>query len=178
LRLSADDGDPRLRGPLGRAPARDGRGDRARAPRGPVRLPLPRRGRPSGRRGRLPDVLVLARRRLRSAGTARGGAQPDGRARRPRERRRALLRRDRSRDARVPRQLHPGPDAPRARQRRRLDRESLEVTLWGALVGGLVGTVVLTSGLRIAQELGWTRMDIPLLLGTVFTDSRSRASVF
>ena len=52
------------------------------------------------------------------------------------------------------------------------------MTLWGALAGGLVGTVVLTSGLRIAQELGWTRMDIPLLLGTVFTDSRSRASVF
>lgn len=51
------------------------------------------------------------------------------------------------------------------------------MTLWGALVGGLVGTVVLTSGLRIAQELGWTRMDIPLLLGTVFTDNRSRASV-
>jgi hypothetical protein len=51
------------------------------------------------------------------------------------------------------------------------------VTLWGALVGGLVGTVVLTSGLRIAQELGWTRMDIPLLLGTVFTDRRNRASV-
>ena len=51
------------------------------------------------------------------------------------------------------------------------------MTLWGALVGGLVGTVVLTSGLRIAQELGWTRMDIPLLLGTVFSDNRSRASV-
>jgi hypothetical protein len=51
------------------------------------------------------------------------------------------------------------------------------VSLWGALVGGLVGTVVLTSGLRIAQELGWTRMDIPLLLGTAFTDNRSRASV-
>ena len=51
------------------------------------------------------------------------------------------------------------------------------MSLWGALVGGLVGTVVLTSGLRIAQELGWTRMDIPLLLGTVFTDNRSRASV-
>jgi hypothetical protein len=52
------------------------------------------------------------------------------------------------------------------------------VTLWGALAGGLVGTVVLTSGLRIAQELGWTRMDIPLLLGTALTDNRSRASVF
>jgi hypothetical protein len=51
------------------------------------------------------------------------------------------------------------------------------MTFWGALVGGLVGTVVLTSGLRIAQELGWTRMDLPLLLGTIFTDNRSRASV-
>lgn len=51
------------------------------------------------------------------------------------------------------------------------------MTLWGALAGGVVGTIVLTSGLRIAQELGWTRMDIPLLLGTVFSDDRSRASV-
>jgi hypothetical protein len=51
------------------------------------------------------------------------------------------------------------------------------MTIWGALAGGLVGTVVLTSGLRIAQELGWTRMDIPLLLGTAFTDNRSRANV-
>ena len=51
------------------------------------------------------------------------------------------------------------------------------MTLWGALAGGLVGTIALTSGLRIAQELGWTRMDIPLLLGTAFTDNRSRASV-
>ena len=34
------------------------------------------------------------------------------------------------------------------------------MTIWGALAGGLVGTVVLTSGLRFAQELGWTRMDI------------------
>jgi hypothetical protein len=51
------------------------------------------------------------------------------------------------------------------------------VSLWGALAGGVVGTIVLTSGLRVAQELGLTRMDIPLLLGTVFTDRRGRASV-
>ena len=51
------------------------------------------------------------------------------------------------------------------------------MTLWGALAGGAVGTILLTSGLRIAQEMGWTRMDIPLLLGTVFTDRRGRASV-
>jgi len=51
------------------------------------------------------------------------------------------------------------------------------MTLWGALAGGVVGTIVLTSALRLAQELGWTRMDIPLLLGTVFTDRRGQASV-
>jgi hypothetical protein len=51
------------------------------------------------------------------------------------------------------------------------------VTLWGALAGGAVGTVVLTTGLRFAQAAGWTRMDLPLLLGTIFTDDRDRASV-
>jgi hypothetical protein len=47
----------------------------------------------------------------------------------------------------------------------------------GALAGGLVGTVVLTTGLRLAQELGWTRMDIPLLLGTAVSADRGRAVV-
>jgi hypothetical protein len=47
----------------------------------------------------------------------------------------------------------------------------------GALAGGLVGTVVLTTGSRLAQQLGWTRMDIPLLLGTAFTSDRNRAMV-
>jgi hypothetical protein len=51
------------------------------------------------------------------------------------------------------------------------------MTLWGALAGGAVGTIVLTSSLRLAQELGWTRMDIPLLLGTALTDRRGPASV-
>jgi hypothetical protein len=51
------------------------------------------------------------------------------------------------------------------------------VILWGSLAGGLVGTTVLTSTLRVSQELGWTRMDLPLLLGTVFSDDRGRASV-
>jgi hypothetical protein len=46
----------------------------------------------------------------------------------------------------------------------------------GALAGGLVGTIVLTTGSRLAQQLGWTRMDIPLLLGTIFSDDRGRAS--
>jgi len=51
------------------------------------------------------------------------------------------------------------------------------VSFWGALAGGLIGTVVLTTALRFTQEVGWTRMDIPLLLGTMFTDDRSRASL-
>ena len=49
--------------------------------------------------------------------------------------------------------------------------------IWGALAGGFVGTVVLTTTLRISQELGWTRMDIPLLLGTIFTGNRRRAKM-
>ena len=28
----------------------------------------------------------------------------------------------------------------------------------------------------MAQEVGWTRFDLPLLLGTVFTENRSRAT--
>jgi hypothetical protein len=51
------------------------------------------------------------------------------------------------------------------------------VSIWGALAGGVVGTVVLTSSLRLAQEIGWTRMDLPLLLGTAFTANRNRANL-
>ncbi len=47
--------------------------------------------------------------------------------------------------------------------------------IWGALVGGLVGTIVLTTMLRAASELGWTRMDLPFLLGTAVTTDRVRA---
>jgi hypothetical protein len=47
----------------------------------------------------------------------------------------------------------------------------------GALAGGFVGTIVLTSGLRIAQETGRTRMDLPLLLGTAFSANRSVAVI-
>ena len=50
--------------------------------------------------------------------------------------------------------------------------------IWGAVVGGLVGTVVLTTILRAASELGITRMDIPFLLGTAVTTDRVRAKAF
>jgi hypothetical protein len=47
--------------------------------------------------------------------------------------------------------------------------------IWGALVGGVVGTIVLTTILRAATELGLTRIDVPFLLGTAVTDNRVRA---
>ena len=49
--------------------------------------------------------------------------------------------------------------------------------IWGALLGGLLGTVVLTTLLRGASEFGWTRMDLPFLLGTAVTEDRIRAKV-
>ena len=49
------------------------------------------------------------------------------------------------------------------------------VSLPGALAGGFIGTLVLTTGLRAATELRLTRIDLPFLLGTVFTADRTRA---
>jgi hypothetical protein len=47
--------------------------------------------------------------------------------------------------------------------------------IWGALVGGVLGTIVLTTMLRAASELGWTRMDLPFLLGTAVSVDRTHA---
>jgi hypothetical protein len=49
------------------------------------------------------------------------------------------------------------------------------MSVWGALAGGFVGTLVLTTVLRAASEFGLTRIDLPFLLGTVFTGDRLRA---
>jgi hypothetical protein len=49
------------------------------------------------------------------------------------------------------------------------------VSLWAALAGGFVGTLVLTTALRTANELGLTRVDLPFLLGTAVTGDRARA---
>jgi hypothetical protein len=49
------------------------------------------------------------------------------------------------------------------------------MSVWAALAGGLVGTLVLTSALRAATEFGLTRIDIPFLLGTALTRDRTRA---
>ena len=50
--------------------------------------------------------------------------------------------------------------------------------LRAALAGGLLGTVIMTTMLRAASEFGFTRMDLPFLLGTALTDSRRRARVY
>src|SRR5262245_28959585 len=64
--------------------------------------------------------------------------------------------------------------------RRQLETHELEprtMIVWGALAGGAVGATLVASGVRLAQELGWTRMDIPFLLGTIFTENRRAATV-
>jgi hypothetical protein len=45
----------------------------------------------------------------------------------------------------------------------------------GWAVFGFVGTVVLTGVIVFAQLVGWTRMDIPLMLGTMLTPAVDRA---
>jgi hypothetical protein len=49
------------------------------------------------------------------------------------------------------------------------------MTIWAALTGGFVGTLILTTALRAATELRITRIDLPFLLGTAFTADRARA---
>lgn len=49
------------------------------------------------------------------------------------------------------------------------------MTIWGALAGGFVGTLVLTTFLQAASALGLTRIDLPFLLGTAFSGDRVRA---
>jgi hypothetical protein len=51
------------------------------------------------------------------------------------------------------------------------------MSIWGALAGGFVGTLVLTTILRAASEFRWTRIDLPFLLGTMVTTDRKLAKV-
>jgi hypothetical protein len=47
----------------------------------------------------------------------------------------------------------------------------------GWAIFGFVGTIVLTGVMVFAQLAGWTRMDLPLMLGTVFSPRVERARV-
>jgi hypothetical protein len=49
------------------------------------------------------------------------------------------------------------------------------MSLWGAIAGGFAGTLVLTTALRAGNELHLTRIDLPFLLGTAFSENRTRA---
>jgi hypothetical protein len=49
------------------------------------------------------------------------------------------------------------------------------VNVWGAVAGGLAGTLVLTTAMRAASEARLTRVDLPFLLGTALTEDRIRA---
>jgi hypothetical protein len=51
------------------------------------------------------------------------------------------------------------------------------MSIWAALVGGFAGTVVLTAIVAAASQLRLTRMDLPFLLGTAFTEDRARARI-
>lgn len=50
---------------------------------------------------------------------------------------------------------------------------------WGSwLLLGFIGTIVLTTILSGSQGLGMTRMNIPYMLGTMFTPNRDRAKIY
>ncbi len=49
------------------------------------------------------------------------------------------------------------------------------MSLWAALAGGFVGTVILTSAMRAATAFKLTRIDLPFLLGTLFSADRRKA---
>lgn len=49
------------------------------------------------------------------------------------------------------------------------------MSLASILLWGLMATVVLTTIMAASQGLGWTRMSIPLILGTMLTPDRNRA---
>lgn len=48
--------------------------------------------------------------------------------------------------------------------------------LWQAIVAGLAGTIVMTLMVAAGKAMGMTKMDMPLMLGGMFTDDVDRAS--
>ena len=49
------------------------------------------------------------------------------------------------------------------------------MSIWGAIAGGFIGTLLLTTALVAASELRFTRIDLPFLLGTMVVADRARA---
>lgn len=48
----------------------------------------------------------------------------------------------------------------------------------GILLWGFVATIALTTLMAVSHGIGWTRMSIPFLVGTILTPDRDRALVF
>lgn len=49
------------------------------------------------------------------------------------------------------------------------------MNITAALLWGFIATVILTTLLSASKALGFTRMDIPFMLGTMFTGNRDKA---
>src|SRR5213078_1602001 len=90
--------------------------------------------------------------------------------------------------ARGDRELSAGVHARRADQHRAVDRGATPTRSranrggaamngWSWLVWGFASTIVLTTLMSGSQGLGMTRMNIPYMLGTMFTPDRDRAKV-
>ena len=52
------------------------------------------------------------------------------------------------------------------------------INVASVLLWGFVATVVLSTLMAAAQGLGWSRMSLPLMLGTLFTADHRRALLF
>jgi len=151
------------------------------------------------RRGRVRNLQLLGRRICRD----RWRPGPDGRAAvraapQLRERRRALRRRGRPCDGRGRRKLPASIHARRADQCGAVDHAAAAgpkvalarggptratgsggapVNVGGWLFWGFVGTIVLTTLMSGSQGMRLTRMNLPYMLGTMFTPSRDHAKL-
>src|SRR5262249_609218 len=144
------------------------------------RVSLPRHGRPARRRGLLPELLVLARERAGPVRTRRSGGDADGTAGRTGQRRRPVFGRNRPRRARLSRQVSARASASRADRRGggalgSSPSRAARFMIASAIVAGFIATLVMTTIMRGASELGLTRADLALLLGTTVSDDRRRA---
>src|SRR4029079_2507663 len=120
----------------------------------------------------------------------RRSRRADGSAGRARERRRFVPRGSGSRARRFRVHLSSVAVSSRAYRRRGRAESSAESRAWEeqgamslfgmqlvgpAVAGGFIGTLVLTTIIRAAAEMGLTRMDLPFLLGTMLTENRRQA---
>lgn len=58
-----------------------------------------------------------------------------------------------------------------------MNEQDVAWAVLGVLVWALIATLALTSLMFIGQFRGWSRLDMPLLLGTLFSGERASASL-